>query len=177
MNTEQFKQAIETLDDQALQAILDGHALKVEDDETLTIGRPNDAYVIYYLGDEQFDLIDTLKQSLLDRAEALVKDYYQFNPMSKTSFNRQLNALLQAHPTDYFVSMPGQPESGRIFVEEDTLVVEEKGSPRFKYGMALELSEKMTEQAISNKVKNWVSSGHAYQDYISINVCRFSCID
>lgn len=177
MNTEQFKQAVNALDKEALQAILDGKALKIEKDESLAIGRSSEAYVIYHLGEEQYDSPEALKADLLVRAESLLSDYYQFNPLSEVSFNRQLMALINAYPSDHFISMPGQPEKGRIFVNQDILVAEGEESPRFKYGMALELDEVLPEQALSNKLKSWVSSGNAYRDYISINVCRFSCFD
>jgi hypothetical protein len=36
------------------------------------------------------------------------------------------------------------------------------------------LDEAMPAMAVSNKVKNWLQSGSAYGDYISVNVCRFS---
>ncbi|MBO1923256.1 hypothetical protein [Thiomicrorhabdus sp. 6S3-12] len=177
MNAEQFTQALTEFSDENYQAILDGAALIIEQDKGLTLGKTEQAFVIFELGDESFDSVAELKASLIDRAEALIKEYYQFNPVSKLHFNNQLQRLIQEHGANAFVSMPGQEATVKVFVDDDAVVAEGSESPRFKYGFCMVLSEKMLPQAIENKVKNWVQSGSAYDDYISVNVCRFSSAD
>ncbi|WP_178861690.1 hypothetical protein [Thiomicrorhabdus cannonii] len=177
MNTEQFKEALQTFADEDYQAVLDGAALVVFQDKALALGKPEEAYVIYELGDEQFDSAQALKAHLLANAESILKEYYQFNPLSKEYFNRELSALIQEHGENAFISMPGKETTFKLFVEDGKVVAEDNSSPRFKYGFHLSLDEKMLPQAISNKVKNWVQSGSAYSEYISVNVCRFSCME
>ena len=41
----------------------------------------------------------------------------------------------------------------------------------------LKLDEKLTPQISAIKAKNWLQSGTAYNDYIAVNVFRFSAID
>jgi hypothetical protein len=177
MNTEQFKQLLETFADEDYQAVLDGAALVVFQDKALALGKPEEAYVIYELGDDQFDSVSALKANLLANAESILKEYYQFNPLSKEFFNRELSALIQEHGENAFISMPGKETGLKLFVEDGKVVAEDNSSPRFKYGFHLSLDEKMLPQAISNKVKNWVQSGSAYNEYISVNVCRFSAME
>lgn len=177
MNVEQFKLALNDFPDADYQEILDGAALIVYEDKALKLGKAQQAYVIFELGQESFDSIDALKTSLIERAEALIPEYYQHNPLSKMHFNNQLNALIQEHGAHAFVTMPGKQASIKIFVNESQVVIETEESPRFKYGFCLVLNDKVLPQAVENKVKNWVSSGSAYDDYISVNVCRFSSTD
>lgn len=177
MNAEQFKQALNDYSDENYQAILDGASMVVFQDEDLTVGKSEDAYVIFELGDESFDSISELKASLIERAEELIQEYYQYNPLSKVAFDRALTALIAEHGNEAFVAMPGKEAELKIFVDNDQVISEGPESPRFKYGIELHLEDKMPPLAISNKVKNWIQSGSAYGDYISVNVCRFSSMD
>jgi hypothetical protein len=47
----------------------------------------------------------------------------------------------------------------------------------FKYGFYLNLEDKLNLTVSAAKAKNWLQSGSAYQDYIAVNVFRFSAID
>ncbi len=177
MNTEQFKLALTEFSDENYQAILEGAALIIKEDKALTLGKPEQAYVIFEMGDESFDSVNDLKKSLLERSDDLIEEYYQYNPVSKMHFNNQLSSLVQAHGANAFITMPGQEATVKLFVNEGTVVVETKESPRFKYGFCLVLNDKLIAQAVDNKIKNWITSGSAYDDYISVNVCRFSSTD
>ena len=177
MNAEQFKQALNEFPDENYQAIIDGAALIVFEDKALTLGKSQQAYVIFEMGDETFDSSDALKASLIERSNDLIQEYYQYNPISKMHFNNQLINLVKEHGANAFVTMPGQEAIVKLFVEGSEVIVETNESPRFKYGFCYVLNEKLLPQAVENKVKNWVSSGSAYDDYISVNVCRFSSAD
>lgn len=177
MNVDQFKLALNDFPDADYQKVLEGAALVIFEDRALALGKAQQAYVIFEMGDESFESTDALKASLIERAEALIPEYYQYNPLSRMHFNRQLNQLIQEHGARAFVTMPGQQASVKLFVNESEVVVEVESSERFKYGFCLVLNDKVLPQAIENKVKNWVSSGTAYDDYISVNVCRFSSTD
>lgn len=177
MNSKQLIAALEALEQSHYQAILEGAALVVQNDMALTVGKSEQPFVIFELGDEQFDFTEALKASLIERSEALIAEYYQFNPMSKSHFNQQLTQLIVAHGADALVSMPSKQADLKLFVDQGTLTLEGADSPRFKYGISLALSENYPPKAIENKVKNWLASDHAYGDYISVNVCRFSSMD
>lgn len=177
MNVDQFKLALNDFPDADYQKVLEGAALVIFEDKALTLGKVQQAYVIFEMGDESFESTAALKATLLERADALIPEYYQHNPLSKMHFNNQLNQLIKEHGARAFVTMPGQQASVKIFANESQVVVETEESQRFKYGFALVLNDKVLPQAVENKVKNWVSSGSAYDDYISVNVCRFSSTD
>ena len=49
-----FKSEIKKLDQEFLQSILDGSALLMEKDEALNLGSSNDAFVIFWIEDENF---------------------------------------------------------------------------------------------------------------------------
>ncbi|MGM0541042.1 MAG: hypothetical protein ACQEQR_01235 [Pseudomonadota bacterium] len=177
MNAELFKQVLTEFSDENYQAILEDAALVIHEDKSLTLGKTQQAYVIFEMGDESFDSITELKNSLLERADDLIEEYYQYNPVSKMHFNNQLLALIKEHSANAFVTMPGQEAQVKLFTHNGNVLVENIESPKFKYGFCLVLKDKVLPQAVENKVKNWVSSGSAYDDYISVNVCRFSSTD
>lgn len=178
MNVETYKQALNELSNDDYQAILeDDAALIVFQDKSLTLGKPDEAYVIYELGEDRFESVDALKAHLLEQADAMLHEYYQFNPLSKLFFNQSLTNIINENGENVFVSMPGQEAQLKLFCENGKLIAEGPESPRFKYGFNLNLKDKVLPQAVSNKVKNWVQSGSAYEEYISVNVCRFSCIE
>lgn len=177
MNSAQFKETLEALDDCHYQAILEGAAQVMQDDAALVLGKSDQAFVIFELGEERFESVSALKRSLMDRSEALIAEYYQFNPISKHHFNQQLNRLIETHGARAFVQVPSAEADLKLFVDQGVLVAKGVESPSFKYGLCLDLSEQYPSQAIENKIKNWLSSGNAYGDYISVNVCRFSSMD
>lgn len=177
MNAELFKQALTEFSDENYQAILEGAALIIAEDKALTLGKSEQAYVIFEMGEESFDSVNDLQSSLLTRADDLIEEYYQYNPVSKMHFNNQLLRLVQDHGANAFVTMPGQEATVKLFVDGDRVVVETNECPRFKYGFCLVLNDKLIAQAVDNKIKNWITSGSAYDDYISVNVCRFSSTD
>lgn len=177
MNAQEFKQAVETLTDEAYQAILNNEGLIIHQDESLKIGSSDAAFVIYELGDDGFTTADQVKQYLLTNAEELMATYYQFNPISKEYFNRELNKVFAEHGADAFVSLTGKMPQKVFFVEDGKIVVEDESSIKFKYGIYLQIEDANSSMVKINKTKNWLQSGNAYQDYISTNVCRFSAME
>ncbi|MDX1796499.1 MAG: hypothetical protein R3219_07220, partial [Hydrogenovibrio sp.] len=135
MNASQFEQALSQLTEQDFQAILDGQALIVDQDQALKIGRPDAAFVIYELGEDAIDSVEALKAHLVENAEALIAEYYQFNPISREQFQRHIQRLFAEHGPQAFVGLNGQLPERVIFAENGELVCEDASSPRFKYGI------------------------------------------
>ncbi|MBF6058168.1 MULTISPECIES: hypothetical protein [Thiomicrorhabdus] len=180
MNLEQFTNALDAMSDEDLQLILDDadKGLIVVRDETLGVGASDQAYVIYELGEDKFASVADLRNNLSAQAETMLKEYYQFNPLSKEFFNKEVQKLFNEHGELSFISTPKKPASKAIFVENEQVLCLDEDEPRFKYAFKLELDDSYAQpQAQLNKVKNWIQSGSAYQDYISVNVCRFSAIE
>lgn len=177
MDTATFKKEINRLNTEQLQNILDGDRLIIYQDKKLAINHENCAYVIYELGDDTFSSVEKLTAYLLNNHAPLLEEYYKFNPLSKEFFNLSITHLISENDDEAFISHPEVDAKLKIFVDNGTLVTEDVGSQRFKYGINLKLKEKMPERALLNQLRNWVQSGTAYNDYISVNVCRFSSID
>ena len=177
MNATQLIQALESFEEANYQAILDGASMVVIHDSHLGLGKSDQAFVIYELGEDHFSNTAALKAHLIENAESILAEYYQFNPVSREYFQAQLTAQLNQLGEMAFVAMPKQPADYVIFVENGQVVVEDATSPRFKYGLYLSLDQDYQPAARVNKVKNWIQSGTAYGDYISTNVCRFSAME
>lgn len=177
MNTELLQKAFQDFADADYQAVLAGDAIKVVQDKTLELGKTDDAFVIYELGDESFDSVAALKAHLVAEAEPMLKEYYQYNPVSREYFQAQLTEHMNTLGDMAFVAMPKKPAEYVIFVDDGKVIVEGRDSARHKYGMYCSLDEDYQPAARANKVKNWIQSGTAYGDYISINVCRFSSME
>ncbi len=173
MNLETFKQALEALTDADWQAVLDGAGIVVEQDAKLSVGNPDQAFVLYELGEETFPSAEALKQALLAQAEALWNEYYQYNPFSKQGFYRKARAAMEQVGITNFVSTPKSPSSHRLFVEGAEVVAIDQSSPMFKYAFHCQIDQELNPTALTNKANNWLNSGAAYEEYICVNVCRF----
>jgi hypothetical protein len=76
-----------------------------------------------------------------------------------------------------FVSQQGgMPEKSLISSNGDLLVLTEEDYT-FKYGLYLNLEDNLSLKISALKAKTWLQSGAAYNDYIAVNVFRFSSIE
>ena len=177
MNLSNFKKEIKKLDIDFLQSILDGSALVMFEDESLGIGNSNGAFVIFWIEDEKFSSVGDLRSYLVTEAEDLLQNYYEHSPISKEYFETKLSSLMDEHGEAAFVSQPGgMPEKSLITSNGDLLVLTEEDYI-FKYGLYLSLDDKLNPKISALKAKNWLQSGTAYNDYIAVNVFRFSSIE
>lgn len=174
MDAQQFLTAVSALPDDDLQQILNGATLVVVQDQDLRLGKSDEAFVIYELGEDRIEDVASLRAYLSDNADDLMRNYYHFNPLSKEYFQTRLRELIQEYGAASFAAQPNSLPEKVVFVEQGELICENQESPRFQYGLYLKLGEAMPALAVNNKVKNWLQSGSAYSDYISVNVCRFS---
>ena len=177
MNLSNFKKEIKKLDIDFLQSILDGSALVMVEDQSLGLGSSNGAFVIFWIEDEEFLSLNNLQEYLIKEAEDLLQNYYEHSPISKEYFEKTLLSLMDEHGKAAFVSQPGgMPEKSLITSNGDLLVLTEEDYI-FKYGLYLSLDNKLNPKISALKAKNWLQSGTAYNDYIAVNVFRFSSIE
>ncbi len=173
MNEMEFKAGLEQLGQADWQAVLDGAGIIVEQDAALVVGDADAAFVAYELGDEQFSDAQALRDSVLARASEIWREYYCYNPFSKQGFYRRVRALLDEYGPLSFISMPNKPSEHRIFIEGASIQAVTQAHPVFKYAFYLQLDQALPDSALTNKINNWLNSGSAYADYISVHVCRF----
>ena len=81
------------------------------------------------------------------------------------------------HGEESFASQPGGIPEKSIMVTNGELIILSESDYVFKYGLYLKLDEKLNPQISAVKAKNWLQSGSAYNDYIAVNVFRFSAIE
>jgi len=177
MNLSHFKEEIKNLDKAFLQSILDGSALVMVEDQSLGLGSSNGAFVIFWIEDEKFSSVEDLRDYLSTDAEDLLLNYYEHSPISKEYFESKLSSLMDEHGEAAFVSQPGgMPEKSLITSNGDLLVLTEEDYI-FKYGLYLNLEDKLNPKISALKAKHWIQSGTACNDYIAVNVFRFSSIE
>ncbi|MEC7596566.1 MAG: hypothetical protein VYD29_05540 [Pseudomonadota bacterium] len=177
MNLSSFRSEIKKIDQDFLQSILDGSALVMVRDEALGLGGSNGAFVIFWIEDEKFSSVDDLRDYLDIEAEDLLTNYYQHSPLSKEYFEKKLSDLMLEYGEAAFASQPGEMPEKSIIVSNGELQVLSDKDYIFQYGLYLKLEDKLTPQISADKAKNWLQSGTAYNDYIAINVFRFSSIE
>ena len=177
INLAHFKSSIKKLDKDFLQSILDGSALVMNGDEVLKLGNSNGAFVIFWIEDEKYSTVEELRDYLDTEAEDLLTNYYQYSPLSREYFDQKLSELMHEYGEASFSSQPGEMPEKSIIVKNGELEILSKNDYVFKYGLYLKLDEKLTPQISAIKAKNWLQSGTAYNDYIAVNVFRFSAID
>ena len=177
MKLASFKSAIKKLDQDFLQSILDGSALMMEKDEALNLGSSNGAFVIFWIEDEDFSSVEKLRDYLMIEAEDLLTNYYEHSPLSREYFEKKFSELMLEHGEESFASQPGGIPEKSIMVTNGELAILSESDYVFKYGLYLKLDEKLNPQISAVKAKNWLQSGAAYNDYIAVNVFRFSAIE
>ncbi|MDC1450278.1 hypothetical protein N8477_05855 [Candidatus Thioglobus sp.] len=177
MNLSQFNEEIRSLDKDFLQSILDGSALLMVEDQSLGLGSSNGAFVIFWIEDEVFPSIEDLRSYLAEEAEDLHVNYYKHSPLSKEYFEAKLSSLMDEYGQTAFASQQGgMPEKTLISSNGDLLVLTEEDYT-FKYGLYLNLEGNLSPKISALKAKTWLQSGAAYNDYIAVNVFRFSSIE
>jgi hypothetical protein len=114
---------------------------------------------------------------LAEEAEDLHANYYKHSPISKEYFEAKLSSLMDEYGQTAFVSQQGRmPEKTLISSNGDLLVLTEEDYT-FKYGLYLNLEDNLSPKISALKAKTWLQSGAAYNDYIAVNVFRFSSIE
>lgn len=96
-------------------------------------------------------------------------------PLSQSEFNRQVEALFEAHGAPAFAAVAGEHPHYTLFVEDDKVVAESAESPRHRYGVFCELDHALSGAALDAYVRQWLGSGEAYNLHLSMNVCRYNC--
>jgi len=76
-----------------------------------------------------------------------------------------------------FTAQPGDMPEKSLIVSDGELCVLTEEDYIFKYGLFLQLEDKLNSKISSVKARNWLQSGAAYNDYIAVNVFRFSAIE
>ena len=177
MNLSDFKRKIKTLDQNLLKSILNGSALVMIQDKELGLGASNGAFVIFWIEDERFSSIEDLRGYLEIESEDLYTNYYTHSPLSKEYFETKLSDLMNENGEASFTAQPGDMPEKSLIVSDGELCVLTEEDYIFKYGLFLQLEDKLNSKISSVKARNWLQSGAAYNDYIAVNVFRFSAIE
>ncbi len=95
--------------------------------------------------------------------------------ISKETFSSQLLALVKDHGPAAFAAEFGSLPELTVFVDDHKVVAEDATSPRHRYGLFFEQPGPLTESALATAVHDWITSGKAYEQHISMNICRYNC--
>lgn len=144
MNETTFTQLLELLQDSAWQAVADGQALPMIDDQHLETG-PADTPNVISQAPETGRPTNTLKQQVLSDAATFLSNYYLTHPLMLAGFNQQVAQLFEAHGVAAFAAPVGKLPSYTLFVAGGEVIAEAPESPRHKYGVHCELDENLLE--------------------------------
>lgn len=176
MNVSQFKSLLEGLDEHSWQALLQGQSLIVIDDESLALeGRLHEKAIV----PPQLDKVmepSSLREFVLLHADEYLNEYYRLNPLSPKGFNRQVQTLVEQYGADAFAAEYPDVPQRTLFVEVGDVIAEDSSSPRHRYGAYCELEQPLSGKQLEAFVQQWIDSNQAYERYISMNVCRYSCV-
>ena len=170
-----FISLIEQLDNASWQAVIDGQCLALVDDIRIETGSDDRSDKIYCAPASSVSEISMLKDEVLANAAELLASYYLTHPLTLKGFNRQLELLIEANSELDFAAVPGQLPKYTLFVDVGEVQLENKDSPRQRYGVYCELDRLLAESKIVARVRKWLASGEAYEQYLAMNVCRYNC--
>lgn len=148
-------------------------ALRLVDDERLAWGDGHEPDLI--VADIPPSQRAAASDWLSGHAERLLNEYYRIHPLTRAGFERQVAVLLRRHGAAAFAAVPGELPAYSLFVECGTVLAEARGAPRHRYGAFCELPAKMAPAAASARVEAWLAAGEAYEQYLGMNVCRYTC--
>jgi hypothetical protein len=175
MNSQELRQKLEQLDDATWQQLLAGKALRLVDDERLELADATERNLIVPAQNDSGLDASSLRGLILDQARELVDAYYLRNPLSLNAFTRQVKSLMRHYGAAAFAAEYGELPERTLFVEVGDVLAETSESPRHRYGAYCELDEPLSGQALEERVAEWLDSHEAYEKYISMNICRYSC--
>ncbi len=175
MNTAQFTDLLNKLENTHWQALVDGDAILMVDDLQLIIGPIQSANAIVRAPERGNILIAELKRDSLEQADALLNNYYLTHPLTLAGFNHQVALLIQEHGEAAFAAPFGMTPARTLFVDVGEVMAESPQSPRHRYGAFCELNKPLNETALKKHVIKWLESGDAHSHYLGMNVCRYNC--
>ena len=173
MDKDQFVEVIQTLEEDVLEAVLAGESICLVDDEKLKLC--NDASSLDLNLPEELKTAEQLREWFVENAEEILQHYYRLNPLTRPGFDLQVKDLFEKYGPASFVGTFDQRASVTLFVEVGTVVAEEQGSARHPYGSFCEIDTPMNDEQREQKAAQWLTSGEAYDQYLSMNVCRYNC--
>ena len=175
MNAEEFVEAVQAMSDEDLQSLQTGDRLYLHNDHELMVGAEHKAARLNVELGEDAATPQTIRQALVDQAESLIEQHYRENPLSQPGFNQQVLRLVQEHGAENFAAGSGQRARYTLFVEGGEILRQQAGDARYPYGSFLELHKEFDAAERAKLVIDWIESGEAYQQYLSMNVCRYNC--
>jgi hypothetical protein len=96
-------------------------------------------------------------------------------PPSLTDFNTQAMRLIEQHGAAAFCAATDRHPDFTLFVDDNQVVAEPRNAPRHPYGIYCRLNSGCSEDDISERVNEWLTTGEAYQEFLAMNVCRYNC--
>lgn len=90
-------------------------------------------------------------------------------PLPREVFDAQLFAILAHHGGEALTARSGRPAALAVFAAEAALEPVTASDPRHRYGLCY------SAEASAGSLEDWITSGEAYKEYLSMNVCRFGC--
>lgn len=175
MDYEAFKSQLNQLKDSDWQALYQGSSLEMLDDQALNVTNEKSPYLIVNGSENITGSPVELKQEIISSSEDLFKKYYQIHPLSKAFFNHQLKSLARQLSINSFIANTADRPAYTFFVGNGEVLAEPQTSPKYPYGVYLELDKKVDNKEYDKLFKKWVESGKAYEVYRAMNVCRYDC--
>ncbi|MEW8579691.1 MAG: hypothetical protein AB2591_05085 [Candidatus Thiodiazotropha sp.] len=97
------------------------------------------------------------------------------SPPTVTEFYGQVTGLIAELGAAAFCASPGGLPQFTLFVDGNRVIAEPRNAPRHPYGVYCTLSEGLTEEQLTEHLHKWLNSGEAYQQFLSMNLCRYNC--
>ena len=89
-------------------------------------------------------------------------------PMAREAFDAQLRDILNTHGAASILGAAAQGACISVFTGGEALEAVAADDPRHRYGL--------TFDGPLEGLEAWIAEGEAYDDYVSMNICRFSCV-
>lgn len=178
MDVDKFAELLSALPESDWQAVRDGRALVLVDDDYLQLGPFQAPGAIIHAGDSGDAGAETaaeLRQACLAQAAEILHNYYKLQPLTQAGFIRQVETLLSIHGMAKFAALNGELPVLTLFVEGGEVLALGSDNPRHRYGTYCDAEQGFLAGSVEDRVRHWLDSGEAYRSYLGMNVCRYNC--
>ena len=175
MEVDSFILQLNSLEFSQWQQLQSGNSLLLGPDQDLLIAPPGHPDNLLKAISIPPETADSLKQFIINQADAILANYYLTHPLSAGDFNAQVKQLVNQLGASQFIASWPHTARYTLFVEGGSVIAEQSDSPRHRYGIFMERNEGNPANDDARSVFEWLESGQAYQEYLSSNCCRYSC--
>lgn len=118
-------------------------------------------------------LPEQAREQLIAREKEILEKWFLQRPLCRVEFDHQASQLFTEVGAERFCRHAEKLGNWALMIDNWSLVAVGPEDVRNQYGYFCEASGELSEAEASSRVREWLQSGEAYEDYRSKTHCRY----